>query len=286
MSKVENQPQATASVPLEQFTKAHDQIAELRVENKNKDKELAQAGEKVANLEQQVENVKNIFAKAAKQLDELLPSFSSKISQGNPENFFSILAETLEEDKKAQDELQSKLQAALEKVAKIEEDARVAAREAKLDVVLAKSISSDEDRKAKKDKLAASVKSLDDESFEALLETLAELVPAEAKDYPAGTKDKKGKDKEEKDKKDKKKEVAAILGIDENMAAALIQAAGGDQSDDDNDDEATLAALANVTEEDGAPSAGEENDSEFNIAKSFSSLAKSMLNAHKPQGQE
>lgn len=289
MSKVaENNAQvASASVPLEQFTKAHDELAELRVESKSKDAEITKANETIAELEGQVENIKSAFTKGAEQLDGLLQGFASKVSKGNPENFFSILADVLEEDQKQKEEISSKLQAALEKVAKIEEESRTAAREARIDMVLANTALSDDERKAKKDKLSASVKSLGDEEFNALLDTLAEITPKAAPAEGTMHGDKEGKDKKGKDKKEKTKEMASLLNVSEDAAASILQALSANQDQSDDEDGLVDAVLASVKPAELTPSAGEDNSDEgLDLTKSFASLVDSMMNAHKPKSEE
>jgi hypothetical protein len=274
---------ANASVPLDQFTKAHSELSELRVETKSKDAELAKANETVAALQGQVASITAAFTKGAQQLDGILPEFSSRVSEGNPENFFSILAQSLQSDKQAKDELQAKLKAALDSVAKIEENARNASRDARIDIVLA-GIASEAERKEKKDKLSASVKSLNDEEFNNLLETIADISPKVDAAKPNPFAKKEDKDKE-KDKKEKAKEMASLLGVSEDAALAVLQALSSEDASD-GDDEVIQAVLASVKPAEQTPSPGAEQPEGIDLSKSFASLVSSMMSAHKPNGDE
>jgi hypothetical protein len=273
---------AQASVPLEQYTKAHDEAATLRAEAKASEGQLAQANEQIEDLKQQVKNITQAFTKGAAQLEGVLPGFASRVTQGNPENFFGLLAETLESDQKAKAELQSKLKAALEKVVKIEEDNRAASRLSRIDSVLANL--DEDDRKAKKDKLAASVKSLSDDDFDSLLETLAELAPAQAA-KPDFMKKKGEKDEEkDKDKKDKEAKAAALaerLGV---SAEAVLEALEGPQ--EITDEENLAAVLGSVKASERTPPAGADGQQGVDLTQAFGGLVSSMLSAHKPQGNE
>lgn len=279
-------------VPLEQYTKAHDEATELRSEVKNKEGELAKANEKISGLEKQVENVKSAFAKGAEQLDSLLPSFSSRVTKGNPENFFSVLSETLEEDSKAKQDLENKLKAALEKVQKVEEDARTVARETRVDSVLQKSVADEKEREERKSKLVSSIKTLSDEDFDSLIETLESLAPTEAAEDGKYKKDKGKEDKrkEDKEKKDKSKmsasasELAKKLGTDEATASTLLDALNSKAEKEDED--VLSSVLDSVKSSEKTPPPGGDSQGGVDLTQAYSGLVDSILNAHKPEGEK
>ena len=182
-------PNTEKQVSLELYTKANDELSNLRAECKGKDSELAKASEQITELQSQVDEVKNAFTKGAELLDAVLPGFSSRVTQGNPENFFGVLAEALEGDKAAQAELEKKLEESLAKIAEAELAARTLSRQTKIDSLLGlaethymedEDEEEEEDKEAKakvskkKEKMLAAVKDLTDEQFDALYEVWAE----------------------------------------------------------------------------------------------------------------
>jgi hypothetical protein len=196
-------------VSLDLFTKANNELVDLRTEAKSKDAELATANSKVAELQAQIESITSAFTKGSSILEESLPGFASRVSEGNPENFFSVLAERLGEDSAAKVEIEQKLADALAKIEQTEVDARTAAREAKIDNLLGiaafpdflkkKKDDKDGDKKmdekdkekagklkARKDKMMAAVDGLNDEQFDALYDVWAEQ-KAEADEMKRGS---------------------------------------------------------------------------------------------------
>lgn len=195
-------------VSLELYTKANDQIVDLRTEAKTKDSELTIANSKVAELESKVENIASAFTKGSSLLEDLLPGFTSKVTSGNPENFFGVLAERLEGDSAAKAELEKQLADALAKITQNEIDVRNGVRESKIDALLGlgagfpdflkKKKDGEDDKdddkakekakkaKSKKDKMMVAVKDLGDEQFDALYEVWAEQI-AEANEMNRGS---------------------------------------------------------------------------------------------------
>jgi len=199
--------QKNKEIPLELYTEAKDENATLKAEAKKSQSDLEVSKAALATLEGQLENVKTAFTKAASLLDTQLPGFSSRITEGNPENFFASLADILSENSKVKADVDQKLADALAKIAGIELDTRTAAREAKIDALLGIAAFPDflkkkkdekdggdkkkEDEKAKKaksqkDKMLAAVKNLADEQFDALYEVWAEQ-QAEANEMQRGS---------------------------------------------------------------------------------------------------
>lgn len=172
-------------VSLELYTRANDELVNLRAEAKNKDGQLAATSEKVADLEAKIENITSAFTKGSALLEESLPGFTSRVTEGNPENFFGVLAERLEEDKAAKAELEKQLSEALAQITNMKEEARTAARNAKIDALLGLAeMHEDKEKKMppemlekmkkKKEKMEAAIKDLSDEQFNALYEVWAE----------------------------------------------------------------------------------------------------------------
>lgn len=188
---------AEQKVSLDLYTQANSELVDLRAEAKNKDEQLATASQKVTDLEGKLENITSAFTKASELLDGALPGFASRVSEGNPENFFSVLSERLSEDKAAKAEIEKQLEEALAEITGIKEEARAAARSAKIDALLGVAEmheEKDDDKKAaflekmkkKKDKMEAAVKDLSDEQFNALYEVWAEE-KAEADEIKRGS---------------------------------------------------------------------------------------------------
>jgi len=232
---------ATSVVPLEQFTKVTEEAFALRAEAKTRDAEVEVLKVTVGEKDKQIESVTSAFTKGCRELDSVFAGFSSRVSKANPENFFSLLAEELNKDKEQKEKLQADLQTALNKVLKIEEDAKVAARKTRVDAL-------EIDEKAKKS-ILASVTSLGDEAFDSLLTTLAEFPPK---------KDEEMDDEEEK-KKDKKKDKKAKSEIEEV-------------------EELANALLESVTASEQVP-AGEEAPEGVDLKQAYSGLIANMLNA-------
>ncbi|TFH25874.1 hypothetical protein E4G67_00270 [Candidatus Bathyarchaeota archaeon] len=193
---------AEQQVSLELYTQANSQVIDLRAEAKNRDSELATANSKVAELEATIANVTSAFSKGSLELESLLPGFTSKVTSGNPENFFGILAERLEQDGEVKAKLEKELSDALAKITQTELDTRTLAREAKIDSLLGiaamppwlmkkKDGEPADDEKAKKaknkkDKMMAAIDGLNDEQFDALYEVWAED-KAEAEEMQRGS---------------------------------------------------------------------------------------------------
>jgi len=258
------------SVPLEQFTKAHDELATLRVALKAKEDEVVKATAALTEAQKQGEVIKEAFVKGARQLDSTLPNFSSRVTQGNPENFFSTLAEMLEENKGVKVELETKLKAALERIEKIQEDARIAARQVRLDALLSKAFSDEGKRKTQKEKLVASVKTLDDAAFDCLCDTLGETATMAAKTDES--------DKTKKmNKEEKAKQMAALLGVSEAVALATITTLMGEDKQDDT-------AILDSVKAKATPPAGEAPHG-VDLSKAFGGLVQSMLKAHQKESK-
>ena len=249
MSDAKKTEQATASVPLDLYTKASDEIAVLKTQAKAKDDEVESLKASVVEKDEQLENVKSAFTKGCQALAEALPELGVKISSANSENFFSVLAEALKEDKVKAEELQNKLKDALAKVAKIEADAKTAARKARVDAL--------DIEDEHKEKILSSVESLDDEAFNTLLETLAQ--------FPPKKDEKKGEKKEDEEDMDKEK--------------------GKKKSCSSEMDELN-AILENVQASEQAPPAGEEVPQGVDLGQAFAGLVGEMLTAHKPASKE
>jgi hypothetical protein len=297
MSKEAENKQEGPVVPLAQFTKAHEESTLLRAEAKTRDEQLAKASAQVTSLESQLESQKETLAKAfaasAGALEASLPGFSSRVTEGDGSNFFSVLAELLSENTSAKAELEESLKVALAKISKAEADARSLQREVRIDSVLEKTEADEDKRKASKEKLTAAVENLSDEDFTALLDTIAEMTK---KDEKEDKKDKKGgfvpfqkKDKKEdagKDKAGKKvmaeenvANLAVILGVSESDVAASLASL--------NDKGISAGSLEevldSVTASETAPAAGEQVDGAPQLDKAFAGLVGSMLNSNKPQ---
>lgn len=208
MDNKTKQDVAVASVPLDLYTKANEENVTLKAEVESKNAELETAQAAVSEKDEQIENIKSAFTKGCQELAEALPELGVKISSANSENFFAVLAEALKEDKVAQAELTEKLKAAVEKIQKIEEDAKAAARKAKVDALDA----SDEH----KEKILASVANLDDEAFDSLVATMAEFKKKEEKEDEDEDED---KDKSEGSKTEEE-ELAELLNSVESSEQA------------------------------------------------------------------
>lgn len=184
LGKEEEMSDKESTVPLKLLTEAKEENATLKAQASETEKVVASASKKVTELETQLGSVTAAFTEGAKLLDTQIPGFSSRISQGNPENFFSVLAEQLEEDKSAKADLETKLSEALAKIEEQVVASRTAAREIKIDVLLNASAAEgekDKDKKAaflemikkKKEKMTAAVKDMSDDAFDALYEVWA-----------------------------------------------------------------------------------------------------------------
>lgn len=287
-------------VSLDLYTKANEENVNLRAEVKNKDTELAQANEKIAALQTEKENVVASFAKGAKILDDVIEGFSSRVSEGNPENFFSVLADLINEDAQAKAELEKKLGEAMVKIEQTEAAARTAAREAKIDALLGVAeMHGDEEKKKKakdkKDKMMAAVKDLTDEQFDALYEVWAEekAEQTEAAKPPFPPK-KDGEDKEDEDKKKDAEGMRKGKASEEDVARSVLadllkSKSSGSELDLDelikgamarsepSDEENLMALLDNVQASEQAPSAGEEAPVGVDLRTSFGGLVNSML---------
>lgn len=194
-------PNENKQIDLELYTKANDENVNLRAEIKSKDTELAKASEQIESLKTEAGSIEGAFSKGAELIEELIPGFSAKVANANPENFFGVLAEVLEAERVKSADLEKKIEEAAAKIAGIESDARAAAREAKIDALVGlaavppqflkkkdeeKDKEKEDKAKAKKEKMLAAVKDLSDEQFDALYEVWAEQ-KAEAEEMRRGS---------------------------------------------------------------------------------------------------
>lgn len=187
--------QKNKDVHLELFTEAKEENANLKAEAKKAQDELDSTKATVADLQGQLDAVKAAFTKGAELLEPQLPGFVSRVTEGNPENFFATLSELLEENSKVKADVEQKLADALAKIAQSELDARTAAREVKIDSLLGvatmhgdKEMDDEKKKKMmeKKKKMMAAVQDLADEQFDALYEVWAEQ-QAEANEMQRGS---------------------------------------------------------------------------------------------------
>lgn len=263
-AKTETQSQVISP---EQYTKATEELGVLKVELEASKAKASETAKSLAALTQ-----------AAKQLDEIIPGFSSKISEGNPENFFSVLAESMKNDKKQAAEVQASLKAALDKIMKIEADAKQLAREAKLDVALS-GMKDEAKKKAKKEKMMAALKALDDESFASLLETIAEPVVAEPVVAPAApvvTPAPAAQASVQVSEEIKK--MAGILGLSVEATVEALK----EFENQKTDDAAELnSLLKNVAAEKSIPAGADIQNNGVDITQAYSGLVTTMLSSNK-----
>jgi hypothetical protein len=240
------------------------------------EKTVAELTAKLADASKASETLKIVLAKGFQQLETTLPGLGAKVSKDNPENFFTVLASFIEEDKKAAVELQGKFKAALEKVAAMEEQARHAVRASKIDAALATLKLSDEQKKSKRDALLTSTKSLDDASFDSVLATLVDVSKSNFMEKEDEKKKEEKKEEKKEDAGEKLKQLATLLGVDEKVAASVKDALAPKTHTED-----LSAVLNHVKASEKVPAGNEVKFSGDDIVKAYAPLVEQMLSKKK-----
>jgi hypothetical protein len=197
-----------------------------------KDKELAEATEKVENLTQSQENLVTAFSKGVESIAQILGD-DSGLDNATAENFFDKLAQALTERLSKEDELSEKLAEAKAELEKLEAAKVLADRKQKIRETLGLAALADDTDEVKTskatrvDNLVKSTERFDAESFDAWLNETAELL-ALSKKMPWMDEE---KDKDKKKKEDKSKaedEGVTDTEVLDNVQATASMPAGSD----------------------------------------------------------
>ena len=186
-----------------------------------RDAELAQVKAEVEALKSNAEDTKSAFAKGSEALTSVLGDVSvHKISKAGAENFFKVLIDEITDKLGQTDQVNAELEEAKTKLAELENEKRLVSRSSRI----RDSLSLDADDKERVDKLVVATNSLDDESFDAWLESTKELFESADKHDPEEDRKKK---KEEEAKKKKNPFAKSDDGITDTRVLENIVASAG-----------------------------------------------------------